>query len=562
MAATINTCIRSLLSSRTFHDLDLVCLDGTLSYPKLLAGLVFPSLATCNILKFPTHHTLLLPDFTVMDVMKVVETVLGFSVDSALPGQDYENNEGSDFEETNDISKYLQVEAFEEIPSPGYESDEEFSPDKPLICKICYATFKTRSGWKNHKVTHQKFRTKEFACYICFRRFYWDKDCRRHIKNIHGEENYDAEESRRAADINYPKSRNDADINYPKSRNETDIKNTKNHPSTNTTKFFHPNNNIFKMKIELLKNQEKKAINENAIKQPNSDDNSSPKNYSPTDTNENTNDCFYKESDIDNDKYGPADFNKESTITMEEIKDHIKQVKDDLGDLLEEGESSDENVGGNDDAFETIDPDLYAEDHISKQIDNFDKRDDLEETDEYFFDKENDLEETGEFVENNNLVENDGSDENNELVKNSELFENDDLVETHTFVANTDFAENNVDGMTGPINSDYSSVSSSSLADDFQVNENLTVDMFDFKVSENILIEPKASRDLFILKKRFKCQECPRRFLNMKYLKVHEKSCSAPADSPYKCTVCDRKFLNFDCLQKHWKINHNRQKMI
>ena len=77
MADTINTCIRSLLSSRTFHDLDLVCVDGTLSYPKLLAGLVFPSLSTCNILKFPSHHTLLLPDFTVTDVMKIVETVLG-----------------------------------------------------------------------------------------------------------------------------------------------------------------------------------------------------------------------------------------------------------------------------------------------------------------------------------------------------------------------------------------------------------------------------------------------------------------------------------------------------
>ena len=36
-----------------------------------------------------------------------------------------------------------------------------------------------------------------------FRRFYWDKDCRRHVKNIHGIDNYDPEESRQAANINY-----------------------------------------------------------------------------------------------------------------------------------------------------------------------------------------------------------------------------------------------------------------------------------------------------------------------------------------------------------------------
>ena len=77
MADTINTCIRSLLSSRAFQDLDLICIDGTLSYPKLLVGLVFPSLSSCHVLKFPTQHTILLPDFTVLDVTKIIETVLG-----------------------------------------------------------------------------------------------------------------------------------------------------------------------------------------------------------------------------------------------------------------------------------------------------------------------------------------------------------------------------------------------------------------------------------------------------------------------------------------------------
>lgn len=529
MADTINTCIRSLLSSRTFHDLDLVCVDGTLSYPKLLAGLVFPSLSTCNILKFPSHHTLLLPDFTVTDVMKIVETVLGFSLDSYhVPDHEFGNNEVSEFEDSNDLSKFLHVEAFEgEVPSPGYESDEEFSPDKPLICKICYATFKTRSGWKNHKVTHQKFRTKEFACYICYRRFYWDKDCRRHIKNIHGEENYDALESRKAANVNYPKSRNvyQPQPYQPQTQHQQQ---QQYHPSTNTntSKFVHPNNNIFKMKIELLKNQEKKAINTNAIKEPNSDENMSPlEDFSPPDTNENTNDCFYNynhhdENEDDNDGHNSSstspctDFVKESTITMEEIKDHIQKVKDDLGELLEEGNSSDGNVGGHDDSFETVDPNLYTDDA------NFTER---------------------------NI--------SGKISDDSE--EDTDMTEPH-LVENNDFDGTNVDG--GVAISDFSSVTSSNS--DFQVNENLTVDMFDFKIPADIVIEPKTSSDLFHLKKRFKCQECPRKFLNVKYLKIHEKSCSVPADSPYKCTICERSFQDFDSLQMHWKINHNRQKMI
>ena len=95
-------------------------------------------------------------------------------------------------EDPKDISDYLEVEAKE-------DSDGELHPDGSLTCRVCCAKFKTRSGWKNHKVTHQKFRTKRFACYVCFRRFYWDKDCRRHVKNVHSIEHYDVEESRAAA---------------------------------------------------------------------------------------------------------------------------------------------------------------------------------------------------------------------------------------------------------------------------------------------------------------------------------------------------------------------------
>ena len=64
--------------SRVYQDISLVCSDGvTVLYPKLVAGLVFPSLASCHVLQFPAHHTLLLPDYTSSDVTNIVHTILG-----------------------------------------------------------------------------------------------------------------------------------------------------------------------------------------------------------------------------------------------------------------------------------------------------------------------------------------------------------------------------------------------------------------------------------------------------------------------------------------------------
>ena len=60
-----------------YLDCDLVCSDATLSYPKLVAGLVFPSLASCHVLQFPTQHTILLPDFTSTDLLTTVHSLLG-----------------------------------------------------------------------------------------------------------------------------------------------------------------------------------------------------------------------------------------------------------------------------------------------------------------------------------------------------------------------------------------------------------------------------------------------------------------------------------------------------
>ena len=68
-----------------YLDVDLVCSDGVISYPKLVAGLVFPCLAGCDVLEFPTRHTLLLPDYTSADLITTVHSLLGKNLPSSSP---------------------------------------------------------------------------------------------------------------------------------------------------------------------------------------------------------------------------------------------------------------------------------------------------------------------------------------------------------------------------------------------------------------------------------------------------------------------------------------------
>ena len=68
-----------------YLDVDLICSDGVISYPKLVAGLVFPCLAGCGVLQFPTRHTLLLPDYTSADLISAVQSLLGTNPRSSSP---------------------------------------------------------------------------------------------------------------------------------------------------------------------------------------------------------------------------------------------------------------------------------------------------------------------------------------------------------------------------------------------------------------------------------------------------------------------------------------------
>ena len=68
-----------------YLDVDLICSDGVISYPKLVAGLVFPCLAGCGVLQFPTRRTLLLPDYTSADLISAVQSLLGTNSRSSSP---------------------------------------------------------------------------------------------------------------------------------------------------------------------------------------------------------------------------------------------------------------------------------------------------------------------------------------------------------------------------------------------------------------------------------------------------------------------------------------------
>jgi len=393
--------------------------------------------------------------------------------------------EDLDNEDAHDLSRFLNVEASEmEVSNHGYESDEEYAPDQPLICKICYATFKTKSGWRNHKVTHQKFRTKEFACYICYRMFYWDKDCRRHIKNIHGVENYNREESRKAARLNQKTNRivhhqDKHHLNQQNHQQERFQPSQKNPHHSNTSQMFSRNNNVFKMKIELLKSHEKKT---NETKETLSEYKMTSK-----ETPSKVNDCFFKDdnhnsnddlNDYKDIQYRSDDSNdelthrniylpKENSITKREIENQTQKVKDDLRELLDDGGSSEESFIGNEDAFETVDPDQYADENMPNK---------------YVFNSSN-----------SNVCCN---------------------VNGMNHIAQTNFSDKN-----------------------YKVIDNMTVDMFNFVIPKDIVIEPKSDSDLFLIKKTLKCSHCPRKFVNVEYLNIHEKSCLFHSNAMNMCNL-------------------------
>ena len=88
------------------------------------------------------------------------------------------------------------------------------------------------------------------------------------------------------------------------------------------------------------------------------------------------------------------------------------------------------------------------------------------------------------------------------------------------------------------------------------------------KITPSLEIEDKESRvkdegaETKDIPKMYKCQECMKKFLHVKSLKSHQRTCKAPLDSPYSCSLCDRRFLDFEQLTKHWKVNHRRQQLI
>ena len=179
----------------------------------------------------------------------------GLGLDDLLTHDSEPEDLSKENEDTRDISDFLELET--------REDSEEDTEEGSLVCRVCFAKFKTRSGWKNHKVIHQKFRTKEFACHVCFRRFYWDKDCRRHVKNIHGIDHFDPEESRSVAETTAPShdEREGEEAPHESTLSQRNLSTI----SKTELKYLDPvlKANFLKMKLQMVKCKKNRLNNAN-----------------------------------------------------------------------------------------------------------------------------------------------------------------------------------------------------------------------------------------------------------------------------------------------------------
>ena len=189
-------------------------------------------------MRSPDHH----------DTISNILVLSGLGLDILLTNDSEPDKLIKDDDDTRkDVSDFLELET--------REDSEEEQEEGSLVCTVCFAKFKTRSGWKNHKVIHQKFRTKEFSCHVCFRRFYWDKDCRRHVKNIHGIDHFDPDESRSVSDTAQPSQEQvEEDQESPFSR-----------ISKSKLNYLDPvlKANFLKMKLQMVKCKKNRLNNAN-----------------------------------------------------------------------------------------------------------------------------------------------------------------------------------------------------------------------------------------------------------------------------------------------------------
>lgn len=205
--------MNEVLQNEMFYDIDLICCDGSISHNRLVVGLIFPNLKWCPTFQFPILQTILLPDFSTSEVSDMISTALNEDenvLDNVVfvPVDDEDLNETfEDGKENNASSEgfsngherdppdYIQIQPevpyFDDATEVDYPqdyeiADEDYSFEIENQCNICSTVCKTRRQLQNHLKTHEKFRSRDFPCLVCPKRFYWEKDVKRHTRDIHG----------------------------------------------------------------------------------------------------------------------------------------------------------------------------------------------------------------------------------------------------------------------------------------------------------------------------------------------------------------------------------------
>ena len=133
-------------------DLEIICRDGKFLYPKLVGGLIFPILAKISILESPIRHTILVPEFSAIEIQRYVWCfnfrVCLTSVHSSLLGSSLVDTSMHHFLAI-DLDEHECNEGFEEFQNIDYSEPPSFN------CNVCYGTFKTRTSLQNHLITHR-----------------------------------------------------------------------------------------------------------------------------------------------------------------------------------------------------------------------------------------------------------------------------------------------------------------------------------------------------------------------------------------------------------------------
>jgi len=142
-----------------------------------------------NSLDEATEGSKMLDDVVFVPVNDDEDSNVGFVNDEVNNG--FNQNEPPDYMQIQPEVPFFDdgMEDYDEdypIGENYYEEALESSYDIQNQCNVCSLVCKSRRQLQNHLKTHEKFRSRNYPCPICPKRFYWEKDVKRHTRDIHG----------------------------------------------------------------------------------------------------------------------------------------------------------------------------------------------------------------------------------------------------------------------------------------------------------------------------------------------------------------------------------------